>query len=145
MDIIQTVIIIGGSASLSLVMLALYMRRTIPNLLGDVSDSIGEALTSIIKDPMSKRAMSILGQKSGDVRHNKAAENALATGILNNMAPEIQLILDRIAPNFIEEYGPDTALALAAKYGPLIQQFLPQLGLGGTLNKPKSNTKYGEF
>lgn len=129
-------------------LLALYMRRTIPKILQDVGADIGEQFKEIFVDPNVSRAMSIIGKKSGQVRHDAAAENALAEGLLNNVAPEIRMILDKIDPELINKYGPETILGLAAKYGPLIQRFLPgglgSLGnmLGNTQTKKLSD--YGE-
>jgi len=127
LSLILTVFTIIGSSLLSLVLLAIYMNRTIPKILDDVGVSIGETFTEIFKDPMAKRAMTILGKKSGEVRLNAAAEKSLANNILNNLTPELRIILDRIAPDFIEEYGPETVLQLATKYAPMLQQFIPNI------------------
>lgn len=128
---------------LSLGMLAWYMRRTIPKILQDVGVDIGEQFKKIFVDPNVKRAMTILGNKSGQVRHDANAENALAEGLLNNVAPEIRMILDRIDPNLIENYGAETIMNLVAKYMPTIQRFLG--GDMGGLKLLTGNTKQGEY
>lgn len=147
-DIIQTLSIIIATSGVTLLLLRFYLMRAIPRLLDDVGVSIGEAfttaITTMIKDPMSKRAMSILGKKSGQVRHDAAAENALAEGLLNNIAPEIRIVLDKIDPDIIENYGAETVLNLAAKYAPMLQRFLPGglESLGNIIgNKEKSEYK----
>lgn len=143
MDIIQTLIIIVGCISGTLLGLIVYVNRTLPKILSDMGEDVTEAFGAIFEKPMTKRAMSILGKESGRVRLDASAENALAENILNNMTPEIRMVLDRVAPDFIETYGADTALALATKYAPLIQQFL-----GGALNpqqKKEITEKFGRF
>lgn len=138
-----------GTALLSCGLLALYMRRTIPVILQQVGADIGEQFGEIFTKPAVKQAMSVLGKKSGEVRHDRAAENALAEGVLNNVAPEIRMILDKIDPNIIENYGAETVLGLAAKYAPILQRFLPG-GLGGlgnllTNKNTSPSSDYGEF
>jgi len=123
------------------------MRRTIPRILNDVGSDIGEQFQEIFTKPAVSRAMSVLGTKSGEVRHNASAEKALANGILDNVAPELRIILDRIAPDLLENYGPETLLSLYAKYGPLINQMLPNgIGsLGNILPEKKTSNFKSEF
>jgi len=111
-----------------------------------VGADIGKQFSEIFTKPAVKQAMSIMGKESGRVRHDAAAEKALANGILDNVAPELRIILDRVAPDLIENYGPETLLSLYSKYGPLINQFLPNglgsLNVGNILpEKPKSDFK----
>lgn len=148
----ETIVIIVGSGFFTAVLLTLYMRRTLNNILTQVGQDVGEQFTLAVgsigdsikeqlTDPNVKRAMSILGKQSGEVRLNKAAENAMATAVLDNVAPEYRIILDRIAPNFLEQYGPEQLLPLIQKYGPLLQRFLPK-GLG---QATQSSEKYGKY
>jgi len=140
-SVITSVLTLGG--------LILYMKRTIPNLLVNVTEIMGNSIGGILEKPMTKRAMSILGKTSGESRRGavearefKEAEGQIAKSILANSAPEIQLVLDRIAPNLIEDYGADVVLNLAVKYAPMLQQFLNPKGLPFT---KKQKSGFGEI
>lgn len=96
---IQTLLSIILTSVLSLLLLALYIKRTLPNILEDVAISAGESITGHLKEtfesPNLKRAMSILGKKSGEVRASDALRTKAAEGILESY-PSIGFILDQL-------------------------------------------------
>lgn len=134
---IVTLISIVLTSLLTLGLLAWYLRRTIPIILSDVGADIGEQFKEVFANPNVKRAFSILGTRSGDSRRESGAERALAEGLLSKVTPELRIILDQVAPNLIEDYGAETVLALVAKYGPMLKQYLPKtLSTGSNKENP---------
>ena len=81
-----------------LIMLLLKFQRSIPDIqqvLDDVGASISEQLGDIFAKPAVSKAMSVLGQKSGEARAGKALRNKAAEGLLQQY-PSIKFILEQL-------------------------------------------------
>lgn len=102
---LETLLIVVLTALLTVVMLALYIKRTLPGILLDVAKGAGESITERLQEtfesPNMQRAMSILGQKSGDVRATKALRNKAANAIMDQM-PGINMIMSKIGISPLE-------------------------------------------
>ena len=75
-----------------------------------------------------KTGMAALGVKSGEVRGEKALENAVFSDILAEY-PEIQIGLEILSPDtaaMIEE-NPARAAKMLIRWGPLIKEIIPQI------------------
>jgi len=108
----------------------------LPNILEDVAVGAGESITESLKktfeSPNMQRAMSILGQKSGDVRADKAVRKKAADGIMDQM-PVIKMVLDKIGLSPLE----GLQLMNDPTFGPMIQNFIGNIGKGkGEPNRP---------
>lgn len=70
------------TAVLTVVMLAVYLRRTMPDIqeiLNDVGASLSETFEGTFKNPAVKNYMSQMGKKSGEVRASAALKNKVAS------------------------------------------------------------------
>jgi len=121
-------------------MLAFYLRRTIPLILDDVAISIGEQLSGIVEKPAVKQAMSMMGNKSGEVRADKALRSKAADAILAQY-PSINLVLDQLDMTPVE--------GLQLLNDPLIGPFIKgaiSKGLQGFMKgNPQSSEPYGKY
>lgn len=111
-----------------LIVLLLKFKRELPDIqqvLDDVGASISEQLGDIFAKPAVSKAMSVLGQKSGEVRANKALRNKAAEGLLARF-PSAKFILDQLDITPIE----GLQLMNDPIVGPMIQGAL-QKGLSG--------------
>ena len=83
--------------TLSIVGAIIYLRRYIPSLMqqaiNDIGEQLTEGITANIKDPQVKRAMSIIGKKSGDVRADKALREKISNKIIEE-SPLIGKVLE---------------------------------------------------
>ena len=145
----ETIIIILSTSIFTALLMRTYLKRVMPKLLEGVTQIFAGSIQETFKDPNVKRAMSILGNESGksrataaNMRIHKEAETELAQNILANATPEIQIVLDRFAPDFLEKYPADVLLSLAQKYAPMIQQFLNPKGQP-LFGKQKSKENFG--
>jgi hypothetical protein len=149
LSIVETIVIIIGTGFFTATLLTLYMRRTLNNILTEVGQDVGEQFTAATQsigqqlkesftDPNVKRAMSILGKQSGEVRLNAAAERDVANALLDQY-PEAKILINQFAPDILEKYGPATLLPLVEKYGKYLPAFLK--GRSAT----QSTEKFGEF
>ena len=93
------------TAFLTCIILALYIKRTLPGILEEVAigagESISEQLNETLSSPNMKRAMSILGQKSGESRASDALRNKAANAIVEQ-SPVVKFALDKIGISPLE-------------------------------------------
>lgn len=84
---------------LTLILLSLFIKRTLPNILEDVAVGAGESITENLKEtfenPNVKRAMTILGKQSGDARADTALRNKAANAVVGQ-SPVISMALEKI-------------------------------------------------
>lgn len=75
------------------------------------------------------RGMTALGQRSIDVRQEKALEKAITGDILDQF-PEVVMLLNQLSPETADmvRKNPQMALNLIQRYKPLIDKFLPSHG-----------------
>lgn len=92
---IQELIAASLIPTMAIILLILYIRRSIPNLMQNVLNDVGSQITDIIAEPNVKRAMSILGSKSGEVRADNALRTKAADAIVGQ-SPVIERILSEI-------------------------------------------------
>ena len=78
-----------------MLLFALYLRRTIPVILEDVGQDIGEQFGAIFEKPTVKQAMSVMGKKSGEVRASAALRNKAAEKIIEGY-PSIGFLLEQM-------------------------------------------------
>lgn len=128
-NVLETILSVIFTAFLTLVLLALYIRRTLPVILEDVAVSAGEQITEGLKttfaDPNVKKAFSVLGKQSGEVRADDALRNKVADKIMEEV-PSINYILEQLDLTPIE----GLKLMQDPIIGPYIQGFI-QKGLKG--------------
>lgn len=100
----------------------LYLRRWIPTLLQQALTDVGSQINETMSAPVVKRAMSILGSKSGDVR----ADKALVSRVSGQIVGELPL-LGKILEQF--DITPEEGLKLIndPMIGPFIQNALAKL------------------
>jgi len=106
-------------------MLAFYLRRTIPLILNDVGESIGEQLSGLVEKPAVKQAMTMMGNKSGEVRADKALRKKAADKMLDTI-PSLKMVLEQLDITPIE----GLQLLNDPLVGPWIRGFLDK-GLTG--------------
>lgn len=122
--------VFNAIALLALIMILLKFKRSIPDILQDAFNQIGEQLTKIFKDPMVSRSMSVLGKKSGDVRASKALRNRVAEKAIGQ-SPLIARALDYFDLSPIE----GLQLMNDPVVGPIIQRTIGSLQQGlGNMN-----------
>ena len=116
------------TALVTLLLLAIYIKRTLPNILEEVAIGAGESITSSLQElfekPSVKHAMSILGKQSGEIRADKALQEKAAEAFINQ-SPAISMALEKIGITPLE----GVKLFNDPLFGPMIQNFL-----GGFLN-----------
>ena len=122
-----TAVSVVATAFLTLLLLGLYVKRTLPGILEDVAVGAGESITESLKatfeTPNVKKAMSILGKQSGDVRADKALRNKAADAVMD-MQPVIKMVLDKIGLSPLE----GLQLLNDPTFGPMIQGFIQNIG-----------------
>ena len=128
---------------LTCVVLALYIKRNLPKILTDVavgvSDDIRQGLEETFATPNVKKAFSILGKQSGEVRADAALVDRVAANVVK-ASPLLDMALKKFGISATE------ALTLAndPTIGPIIQGFLKGgtesfiSGQGGTSTISKS-------
>jgi hypothetical protein len=106
----------------------------------NVLDDVGGQLQEIFANPTIKKAYSILGNKSGEVRADKGLRNKVATKIIDQY-PIVEKLLDQF--DITAEEG------LRLMQDPIIQPFIQgflQNGLGGLgIGSDSSNTPNKSF
>jgi len=112
-----------------LIIFLLKFKASLPDveqILVDVGESISEQLTGIFKEPQVKRAMSVLGKQSGDVRASKALKNKVASKALggNVLMKKALEYLDITPLEGMELLNDPT-------FGPVIQNMLAGFAKGG--------------
>jgi len=118
-DLIYTLLI--GAAS-SIIITFLTLRLMTEKV---IIPALDKKFGSI--DKLTKQTLTSLGEKSIEVRQNKAIEKAVAGDIFNNM-PEIKAVIQLLSPETLEllEKNPEMTLQLLTKYKPLLDQFFGQ-------------------
>lgn len=56
-------------------------QRSLPDLIQNVLNDVGEQITGMLKDPTVSRAMGIIGKRSGEVRADKASIEKVANKV----------------------------------------------------------------
>jgi len=76
-----------------------------------------------------KSGMSAMGQKSGQVRNQKAFDSEIAGGIVDQY-PELEMVLEMLSPDLMDKVRENPAMALnfLQRYGPMLGI---NLGKGG--------------
>ena len=142
MDIASTSIILIVQVVSGLVVLW-YMKRYIDDTINSVTDVILENVTS----PMAKRAMSILGKQSGEVRGQTAMVDRIAGDVLSG--PKFAAIkmgasaLGLDIDNYVEEHGAmQTLQAMQSVAGMLGIDINTMLSGGGQLQDGGGKNPY---
>lgn len=110
------------SPIISIIGLGLYFRKTISELIQNVLDDTAEQLNEIFANPTIKKAYSILGNKSGEVRHDEAVREKVADKIVQEI-PSIQMFLDKFGIEPVD----GLKLMNDPLLQPLIQGFMQKL------------------
>lgn len=122
------------TAGLTALLLSFYFKRTIPTILNDVGEDIGEQFSNIFEKPTVKQAMSVMGKRSGEVRASDALRNKAANKILESY-PSIGFILDQLNLSPIE----GVQLINDPLIGPMIKGVISK----GLQNLGKNNPSQG--
>mgnify|MGYP001325558709 CR=1 FL=1 len=143
---LKTIISVVATTLLTLGLLVFYLRRTLPDIqtiLNDVGASVSGQLKEAFLDPNVKKAFSILGKQSGEVRANDALREKAADKLLEGY-PAIGMILDQLDLTPIE----GLQLMNDPLVGPMIRGAL-QKGLeglqGGGGSAPHNSQFRSEF
>jgi hypothetical protein len=144
--VLKTIISVVATTLLTLGLLVFYLRRTLPDIqtiLNDVGASVSGQLKEAFLDPNVKKAFSILGKQSGEVRANDALREKAADKLLEGY-PAIGMILDQLDLTPIE----GLQLMNDPLVGPMIRGAL-QKGLeglqGGGGSAPHNSQFRSEF
>lgn len=116
------------TAVLTVGILAVYLRRTMPDIqeiLNDVGAGISETFEGTFKNPAVKNFMSQMGKKSGDVRADKAVRNRVAEKALGQSVI-VKKALDYFGLSALE----GLELMQDPTFGPIIQGFISKGGQG---------------
>lgn len=120
---LETLLIIILTAVLTLIMLAVYVKRTLPNILSDVAIGAGESISAQLNEtlasPNVKRAFSILGQQSGEARADKALQEKAANAIVGQ-SPVIAMALEKLGISPLEGFK----LLNDPLFGPWIKEMI---------------------
>lgn len=130
--------LISAILLLVLIIKLTIFQRSMPNIdevLNDVGISIGDQLKQIFENPTVKKAYSILGKQSGEVRADAALRNKAADKLLEGY-PSIGFILDQLDLTPVE----GLQLLKDPLIGPFIQGAL-QKGLKGLQNPSSSRAE----
>jgi len=118
-----TIVSVVTTAFLTLLLLALYVKRTLPGILEDVALGAGESITESLKTtfetPNVKKAMSILGKQSGDARADKALQKKAADAFMDQ-SPVLKKILNELGFSSLEA----VQLFNDPTFGPMIKGFI---------------------
>ena len=129
---LETIFIILGTSLLTCFIVALYVRKTLPNILEEVAVEAGAQISEHLKetfaDPNVKKAFTILGKQSGTVRASDALRNKVSSKILDGI-PSIGFLLDQLGVT------PTEGLQLwnDPVVGPFIQNIMKK-GIGGLMS-----------
>lgn len=118
--IVLNTILLGG-----LIILLATFKRGLPDLLQGALNDVGEQLSGIFKEPQVKRAMSVLGKQSGEVRADKALKNRVADKALGQSVI-VKKALDYFGLSALE----GLELMQDPTFGPIIQGFIAKGGQG---------------
>ena len=131
---------------MSVVLLTIIWKRKLPNLiqqvLDDVSGSFGEQVKLVFADPNVKKAFTILGNQSGEVRGLKAVENQISSAVLEKTIGDYKPLADTLGidiDGMIEKYGATGVLNLINKVRPMLGGIAG--GMGKINNSKGSNKK----
>jgi len=130
-ELVTVLTLINTVILASLVIVLYIFKRSIPDIqqvLDDVGASVGEQFSGIFEKPAVSKAMSVLGQKSGEVRADKALRKKAANALIQQI-PAAGFVLDQLG--MTAEEG--LRLMNDPMIGPLIQNML-QKGTGGIQN-----------
>lgn len=97
----------------------IFINRKIPILIQNVLDDVGEQLQEMFANPTIKKAYSILGKQSGEVRTDNALREKAANAIVQEI-PSVNIILERLGIEPIE----GIKLMNDPIFAPIIQGFI---------------------
>jgi len=128
----------------ALIIFLLKFKASIPVLIQEVLNDVGGQFSEIFEKPQVKRAMTVLGKQSGDVRASAALKNKVATKALgqNVLLKKALEYLDITPMEGLELMGDPTV-------GPVIRNLMAGFAkggsnfLGGLGNSPGSNRERG--
>lgn len=142
---LETILSVILTVLLTVLLLALLLKRTmrqfidgeLQGILDDVGSSIGTQLNEVIASPNVKKAMSVLGSKSGEVRADKALKTRVADQLMGQY-PALKMVLDQFQITPLEGLslmndpmiGPMIKGAISKFTGSLANNGGPQLGSG---------------
>ena len=128
------------------IVILLKFKASIPDLLHDTVqaglDTVGETFSGIFEKPQVKRAMSVLGKESGNVRADKALKTKVAEKALGQSVI-VKKALDYFGLSALE----GIELMQDPTFGPIIQGFIAKGGQGllkgftGNGNQGQTNTR----
>lgn len=119
------------------------LRAELDQYAEQIPEAIGLVIQDVMTGPMAKRAMSILGKKSGEVRGENAAVEDIATDALNSgdfagikmMAETMGFDVDA----YIEKHGAVNTIKAVNQLGSVFGfdiKELMQNNLSGSLSRP---------
>lgn len=106
------------------------VEKNLQEAIVDVSGQISERFQEVFETPSVSRAMSVLGQKSGQVRAEKAVLNKFSDN-LPEIMPSLGILADKLDMEPLEM----VQLTNDPLVGPIIQRFL------GSFGKPQGEQK----
>ena len=143
MDLLNAaLIVLNLIVTLAFALYAVKAIKGIPNVIQTVLDDVGGQLNEIFANPTIKKAYSILGSQSGEVRADAALRNKVADKALESMP---------IARKLCEYFGITPIEGLQLMNDPLLQpiiagfmkQGVKMMGPGGYGN-PVSSSEFGD-
>jgi len=133
LNIFELTVTIGVPVG-SILALGLYLHFRIPKLIQSVLNDVAGQINEIFANPTIKKAYSVLGSKSGEVRADEATRNKFAEALIGEM-PALGMILERF------DLTPIEALKLYNDplIGPILQRFIGGFmqNVGKRLNMPE--------
>lgn len=132
--LVTSLIVLNTILLLGLIVLLATFKRGLPNLLQGALNDVGKQLSGIFKEPQVKRAMSVLGKQSGEVRADKALKNKVAEKALGQSVI-VKKALDYFGLSALE----GIELMQDPTFGPIIQGFISKSSQGllsGKFNSP---------
>lgn len=137
-DVLPTYLSLLIAFMLGYMIIVLYkLKENIPDLLQGALNDVGNQLSDIFEKPQVKRAMSVLGKESGQVRASSALKNRVADKALGQSIV-VKKALDYFGLSALE----GIELMQDPTFGPIIQGFIMKGGqglLGGLGGRPNNS------
>jgi len=113
--------------ALLIIMWIVLIPRKVDEYTAELGTSFGTEIERIFVNPTVKKGFSLAQGLSVESRVDKNAEREVAGSILDNMAPEIPIILEKLGlEDVMEKYGPEQMIRIYMKYKPFIDSFMGQ-------------------
>ena len=101
------------------IVILLKFKASIPDIIQEGLNTVGDSMSKILAEPQVKRAMSVLGSKSGDARASKALKNRVA-----NKALDSNIVIKKALDYFGLTALEGIELMQDPTFGPIIQGFI---------------------